>query len=327
MKRKLCLFLALVMTLSFTVFSAPIETPILPINPTVDASVKLTSDAGSSVLAGTAVNFTTQVSDVPKSSGIASAYFSYDYSDGLEFDGDVTLSGLPGWEVSDITDSNGNLSFTISGPAITSTFAVKFTFNVAFNTTSRLSLALDSVRLYDGDGDKVTAKKSSSNCSFGVKSVVPFFENKGASIRINNTPAIRFGMRVEKDTVYKSEFGSGSYSYSSSDKVKFGMLCIAKDALSGELTVDTKNAQKIIFKTPLIDNSDELVFVHVVDNLGSYVMEFVTRPYIEYKADNGETVYFYADTTTRSAEYVAKTELERTTDSAKRELLNKFISE
>ena len=65
-----------------------------------------------------------------------------------------------------------------------------------------------------------------------------------------------------------------------------------------------------------------------MDNLGSNVMEFVTRPYVEYKADNGETVYFYADATTRSAEYVAKAELDSPTiDSAKRELLNKFISE
>ncbi|MBQ7898169.1 MAG: hypothetical protein IJ323_07065 [Clostridia bacterium] len=327
MKRKICLFLALAVILSFTVCAGAIETPILPINPTVDATVKLVSDADSNVLAGTEVNFTTQISDVPKSSGIASAHFSYDYSDSLELDGGITLSGLPGWSVSDVTNTNGNLSFTISGPAVTSSFAVKFTFDVALNPTSRLSLTLDSVSLYDGNEKKVTANKTSSSCVFNVESVVPLFENIGASLRINNTPAIRFGMRVEKDTVYKKEFGSGNYSYSSSDNIKFGMLCIAKDTLSGELTVDTKGAHKELFKTPLIDNSGELVFVYEIDNLGSYLLEYVTRPYISFETESGDVVYFYGEAKTRNAEYVAKTELKSTTDTAKRELLNKFISE
>lgn len=323
MKRKICLFLALAVILSFTVCAGAIETPILPINPTVETTVKLTSDADSSVIAGTEVNFTTHIS---KSTGIASAHFSYDYSDSLEFDGDVTLSGLNGWEVSDLTDNNGNLSFTISGPSTTNAFAVKFTFNVAFNPTSRLSLDLDDVKLYDENDSRVSIKKQSTSCTMNAKSVVPLFENIGASLRINNTPALRFGMRVEKDTVYKEAFGSGKYSYSSSDYLKFGMLCIEKSALKGELTVDTKGAHKEIFKTTFSDNSNEVVFVYTINNISSNTLEYVTRPYVEYKTDDGDVVYFYGETKTRSAEYVAKTELKSETDTAKRELLNKFIS-
>ena len=326
MKRKISLLLALVMVLSLTAYAA-IETPIIPVSPIENTKVTLTSDADSPVLAGTAVEFTTKIEGISKSNGITSGHFSYDYSDGLEFAGDVYLSGAPGWTVSGITDENNTLSFDIEGEEITSTFAVRFTFNVAVAPTSRQSVKLDTASLYDTKSNRVVVTKNSSNNSFSVESVVPDFDNLGASVRINNEPAIRFGMRVEKDDVYKKAFGSGSYSYSSSDKIKFGMLCIAKDALDGVLTIDTKGVYVKNFKETFIDNSNELVFVYEIDPIGSKTYSYATRPFISYELDNGEVVYFYGVTKTRNAEYVAQTELKSETDAAKKELLNKFINE
>ena len=315
----------MLMIFSLTV-TAAIETPIIPVNPVEVARVTLSSNADSKVLAGASVEFTTKVEDLG-SNGVASAHFSYNYSDCLEFDGEVVLNGLPGWTVSDLKDENNNLSFDISGPEITSDFAVKFTFNVSLAPTSRPSVRFDSVYLYEEDGKTVNTTKSSSNNSFNVESVVPSFDNLGASLRINNTPAMRFCMVVKKDAVYKSAFGNGSYSYSSSDKIKFGMLCIAKDKLDGALTVETEGVYVKNFTSAFLDNTNELRFVYQYDNLGSNTMEFVTRPFITYELDNGEKVYFYGPVKTRSAEYVAEVELERETDAKKKELLKKFISE
>lgn len=314
----------MLMIFSLTV-TAAIETPIIPINPTETASITLSSNADSKVLAGSSVEFTTRVEGI-SSSGVASAHLVYNYSDCLEFDGEVVLNGLPGWTVSDLKDENNTLSFDISGPEIRSDFAVKFTFNVSLAPTPRPSVRFDSAYLYSEEGRIVNATKSSSNNSFNVESVVPSFDNLGASLRINNTPALRFGMMVKKDEVYKSAFGNGSYSYSSSDKIKFGMLCIAKDKLDGALTVDTEGVYVKNFTSALIDNTNEVVFVYQYDNLGSNTMEFVTRPFITYELDNGEKVYFYGAVKTRSAEYVAEVELKSETDSKKKELLKKFIS-
>lgn len=321
--------LSLVSALSINIAASVIETPTIPIKPTTPtttpAEVRLTSDVDGTVRGGTTVNFTTEISKLP-TKGVSSVELVYTYSDSLEFNGNITTSGLPaGFEISEYTDKNNKISFNISSSnTAQSTFTVSFSFDVAINPTSDLYVKLYTVSLKDGDAKSVDVKVSTSTVYFEADSIVPLFEHIGASLRINNTPALRFAMRVEKDDAYKSLKGTGKYTYSSGDTLKFGMLYIPESKLTGELEVDTKDAHKEIFKSAFTDNANELVFAYTVENFSGNTTNFVTRPFIIYES-NGEILYFYGEAKVRSASQVAKAELKSTTDTAKKAMLNKFI--
>ena len=303
-----------------------LETPMIPIITTATKVRFSSTNAGSTVIAGSSVNFKTEFSGLPQG-GLSSIEVSYSFSDSFIFNDDITLLGAPGWEVSDLSYDNGSLSFTASGRSpLKSAFAANFSFAVSKNPTSSLEVTLDSVKLFDGEGDEVKRfDKYSNNNHFSAKSAVPLFENLGAALRINNTPALRFGMRVEKDDVYKEAFGSGDYKYSSNDKIKFGIVYIYEDALTGELLVDNTKAHVVDMRTPVSENSNEIVFAVTIENFPTNKTNYVIRPFASFENDEGEVTYFYGDEKVRSAEYVAEIELVNTTDETKKALLEKFI--
>jgi hypothetical protein len=164
--------------------------------------------------------------------------------------------------------------------------------------------------------------KSYRNNTFKSKSAVPSFENLGAALRINNTPALRFGMRVEKDEIFTETFGS---KYNSSSSMKFGIVSINKASLKGELGVETKDARVKIIETPFSETSSEIIFVDTIENFSENTTEYVFRPFVKYENQNGEEIYYYGDVKTRSAKYVASAELKSTVDENKKKLLNNFV--
>ncbi len=336
MKKRFSVILAVILTLTLVsslginIAASVIETPIIPLLPAVSTEVRLTSDAEKTVHGGTTVNFVTEINELPQN-GVSSVELVYTYADSLEFNGNITTSGLPtGWEISEYTDENNKISFDVTDLSgentVKKSFAVRFSFDVSMTPASDLYLKLSTVRLLDGDGNTVyDVVVSPSRVDFEADSVVPLFEHIGASLRINNTPALRFAMRVEKDEVYKAVLGEGKYSYSNDDTLKFGMLYIAESALIGELEVGTKGAHKEIFKKAFTDNANEIVFAYTVENFLGNKTNFVTRPFVIYEGDDGEILYFYGEAKIRSASQVAEAELRSTTDTAKKAMLNKFI--
>ncbi len=336
MKKRFFSIIALVLTLSLVsvlginIAAAVIETPIIPVLPTVSTEVRLTSDAEETVHGGTTVSFITEVNEVPKK-GISSVELVYSFSDSLEFNGNITTSGIPsGWEISEYEIKNNKLIFDVTDVtgenAVKRSFAVRFSFDVSTTPSSDLYVELYSVDLKDADGKALyDVEVFPDRVEFEADSVVPLFEHIGASLRINNTPALRFGMRVERDEAYKAAMGDKKYSYSDDDTLKFGMLYIEENALVGDLVAGKKGVHTEIFKEAYSDNANEIVFTYTVENFLGNATNFVTRPFVIYEGDDGEPIYFYGEAKVRSASQVAEAELESTTDANKKKLLNKFI--
>ena len=324
MKKIALILVAAIILSAFTVLGeGVIELPKVPVGSS-SVKVRLSSDADETVPAGSVVNFNTEITP-DEATGIKEATLSYVYSDSLEFDGNVTLSGLPsGWKASKYTDTNNVITFTVRNSTVSSpiktAFSVKFSFTVSSDPVSDLSVTFGTLKIVNGEGKTETnVPKSYRNNTFKSKSLIPLFENLGASLRINNTPTLRFGMRVEKDEVFDGIFTSGNYS--SDADMKFGIISINKNSLSGELTATTNGARVKVLETVFSETASEVVFVDTLDSFPSNTTEYVFRPFVLYK-----NVYYYGDVKTRNAEFVASAELRSTVDSNKIALLNKFIN-
>lgn len=337
MKKRISLLLVFTllvssMILTLTAFGADgvIETPMVPLNPTTkpetqktEVTVALSSDAQGALIGGQTVEAQTKFSDIPEDK-ISSVTLSYTYSDSLVFNNDITVEGVSGAEISAVSDSNGVLTFTVSKlSSASSAFAVKFSFTLLDKPERDNSISL-SANAKTPANKEVTVKYGKNRVSFTAESVVPAFANLGASLRINNAPALRFGLRVEKDANYISAMGSANFVYSADSKMQFGMLSIQKTALVGELTVDTRGAHNEKFKTVLSENSNEIVFAYTLESFASNTTTYVTRPYVSYTSESGEVVYYYGEVKERTAKFVAEAELQSETDTKKIALLNKF---
>lgn len=326
-KISLILVIAIILSAFTALAEGVIELPKVPLSASA-VKVKLTSDADGTVPAGSVVSFNTEITP-DETKGIKTATLSYVYSDSLEFNGDITLSGLPsGWRVSKYTDSNNVITFSLNNysgnVSVKTTFSVKFSFTLSDDPASDLSVTFGTLEIVNGEGEiEKNVPKTYRNNSFKAKSVIPLFENLGASLRINNTPTIRFGMRVEKDEAFDEIFTSGSYS--SDAGMKFGIVSINKNSLSGELSVDTKGARVKVLETVFTETSSEVVFVDTLESFPSNTTEYVFRPFVVYENGKGDTLYYYGDVKTRSAEFIASAELKSTVDETRIALLNKFI--
>lgn len=306
-----------------------VELPMVPIGSVTPIIVKMTSDADNNVDSGSFVKFNTSISNLG-TNGLSKAEFVYSFSDGLEFGDDVKIVGIPeGWAIGEVENVNNTLSFTIgdesgTNPVDGRDLDVTFSFKVAAVSGSQLSVNLSRVILYDKYGDRAgSVSKSVSNNTFTTEASVPNISNIGASLRINNTPALRFGMRVDKDDSFYRAFPNG-FEYSVDAEMKFGMLIIEETKLSGrELTASTSGVNKIVFEEVFQSNSNELVFVHMIDNVTNYKKNYVFRPFVMYN-EEGEYKYHYGEAKTRSAQTVANMELASETSTKKIEMLNKF---
>lgn len=333
-KRILAVVMALVMlasTAGIALAAGGVELPMIPIGNTTTVSVKLSSDADELVHSGGRVVYTTCISNLYDVS-LSKADFRYTYSDGIVFQNDVKVIGLPeGWSITTPVNSNNSLSFTVkddSGKnAITGRdLDVTFSFKVAAVSGSQQFVTLSDAILYDESGDTINLSMKTTNNTFTTEATIPHVKNIGASLRINNTPALRLGMTVAKDERFGIVFPDGFDPESS--EMKFGMLVIEKNKLSGELTVNTSSAVKELFTQEFSSTNNEIVFVYTIDEVKSFTKEYVFRPYVMYReTPDGEYQYHYGETRTRSAKTVAEMELLSETSTKKIEMLKKFIEE
>ncbi len=339
-KRILAAVFALMLVLSSITVAAKngVELPMIPIesNPLVaEADVRLSSGSSSTVYYDDDILFTTEVSNFG-SKGLSKAVFTYTYSAGLEFNGDIKVDNLSsGWQVTDTINSANKLSFTVgdnsgSSALVDTSLSLSFSFGVTALSGNDLSLKLSSVSLYDKNGGAVKYRTIEVNNKFSTEAAIPEMKNLGAALRINNTPAIAFGMSVTKDAAFMSAFPSGKYVYSQDSDLKFGIIVIERDKLTSDLNVSTDGAEVIYF-TELSDidsnsNANELVFSYVIDSITDYTKEYTFRPFVAFReASSGSYSYYYEAAKNRSAEYIAKAELKNEFTPEKVELLNKFV--
>lgn len=333
-KRITAIALALVILVStacIALAAGGVELPMIPIGSTSTVNVKLSSDADEFVHSGGKVIYTTGISNIYNVS-VSRVDLRYTYSDGIVFGNDVKVIGLPdGWSVSNVENSNNTLSFTVKDDGTSNAVTgrdldITFSFKVATVSGSQQSVNLSDAIVYDDKGDTVSLSLKATNNTFTTEASIPTVKNIGASLRINNTPALRLGMIVSKDECFNIVFPEGYDP--DSQAMKFGMLIIEKSKLSGELTVTTGGVTKEIFSEEFSSTHNEIVFVHTIDKVTDYDKEYVFRPYVMYReTPDGEYKYHYGETKTRSAKTVAEMELLGETSTKKIEMLNKFIED
>ena len=335
------LFLTLLLILSSTVTLAAkdddgvIEMPMVPILPNTPAEtsfalVTLVSDSDSSVHEGQRITFTTTISEINED-GISRAEIEYAYTGAFTYLENFYASGLPeGWSAVSSKTSYGKLLITLnkndSVKNLTSNATLTFSFEVDPEANAEMSIGFGRVNLYDAFGEEINLfDKKVYKCSFSAYTATPAFNNIGASLRINNIPALRFGVVVTKDSVFDKYFENGDFSYSEDAEVKFGMLLIPTSKLEGELKRDNPLARVEIFESAFSENSNDVVFTMVENNVTDYKVSYTFRPFMMHKNPDGTYTYIYGDTLSRSAEGVAKAELLHATDEVVKYLLQKFI--
>lgn len=334
MKKQFTAILLTVMLLfsmaTFIFAAGGVELPMIPIGGTTSLTVKLSSDTNGTVLSGEDVVFTTGISEIG-TEGLSKVELSYTYTNGLEFRNDVKVIGIPsGWEISEITNENNVISFSVSdatgeNPVSGRDLDITFSFRVASVSGSQLSVNFSDLSLYNKYGETVTRlTKRVTNNTFTTEASIPNIRNIGASLRINNDPALRLGMIVSKDARFIRAFPDG-FKADNAD-VKFGMLVIEETKLRGELTVKTSGVTQEIFKESFSESTNEIIFVHTVNNVTNYKKNYVFRPFVMYReTPDGEYMYHYGEAKTRSAKTVAEMELLSETSAKKIEMLNKFV--
>lgn len=332
-KRIIATFMTLVIlvsTASVVLAAGGVELPMIPIGSTTVVNVKLSSDADEFVYNGGSVKYTTEISDVG-ADGLSRADLEYTYSDGLIFGDDIKVIGLPdGWTVGQPAIGNNKLVFSVFDETgenhITGrNLDITFSFTVATVSGSQQSVNLTSVILKDKRGITIAPiSKRVTNNTFVTEASIPMVKNIGASLRINNTPAMRLGMTVAKDERFHRAFPDG-FKPDNAD-MKFGMLIIEKSKLVGELTMDTRSATSTVFTEEFSSTNNEIVFVHTLSNLTDYKKDYVFRPFVMYReSSDSEYKYHYGETKTRSAKTVAELELLSEVSTKKIELLKKFV--
>lgn len=333
-KRLTAILLTAVMLVSTAIIALAaggVELPMIPIVSSTVINVKLSSSADGYASTGSDVVFTTGISEIG-TDGLSRVEISYTYSDGLVFNDDVRIIGLPeGWTVSEAVCENNNLSFTAYADSNEDSIQgrnldITFSFRVATVSGSSQALNFSNISLYDKYGSFISrVSQKVTNNAFVTEASVPAVKNIGASLRINNGAALRFGMLVSKDSHFNRAFPDG-FTYSKDADMQFGMLVIEKTDLSGELTIKSKYADVVMFEKEFSSNVNEIVFVATVDKVTNYKKEYTFRPFVKYReTPDGEYQYHYGETKTRSAKTVAEMELVGETSSKKIEMLKKFI--
>lgn len=327
----LCTIVLLLVLLTATAFASDVtETPIIrPEKSFLSAS--LTSDASGNYVLGDSVVFTTNLTSSSADKKFASATVKYKVSSGLALVGEPVFTTLPdSWSIREYTLENGVLSLKVATDKVEDALSeLKIEFTLKADYSGEKSVTFDSVSATDKFNMYfiVVSMKATNNTFtvLGEKEEVlpPSFSNLGAALRINNTPALRFGMTVEKDEVYKSAF-TGNFEYSAECDMKFGMLVIEKSKYSAPLTPNHADVTNKIFTEALSESDERVTFALTLDEVDDYGKEYVFRPYAMVKYGD-EYLYFYGDEKTRSAKGVAGSALASETDQKKIELLNEFV--
>ena len=258
---------------------------------------------------GDTVDFTFEINDIQEP-GLSSIEMVIVHSDGIKFD-KATAEGLvSGWTIWDPNVSDGTVKLAIVDDTVVTPGLSDITLTVSFTVDTdeykKQSVKLSELYIYDFDINEVTDfSKKVDEAEFFVNTPEYSLVNKGASLRVNNTPALRFGAQA----------------VSLPSDVSVGMLYCKTSELYGELTHSAQNAKALELKQLSGD-------VYVTDAVGfeSNTEKFTFRPYVEIINGDGSKTYVYYDTLERSAEQVALAELESGVTSDMEEKLKGFCS-
>lgn len=264
----------------------------------------------SSLKKGDTVECTFKCEDIT-SSGLSSFEIFIEYSDGVRFNGDCKTSALPnGWVLWEPSVKNGVVKIGVVDESVVNAcfddVEVTLSFTVETENTADEFIKVSECCFYDFDlNERVDVKKDFKDVSFSVNASEIQIENLGASLRLNNTPALRFGAKIDNL------------------KGEAGMIVISKDKLSGELTRESVGAVLYEFSAPLYDN----VYTTSPIEIASLEEEYVFRPYVIYTPENEtEAVCVYFETLSRAGLDVAKAAFEVETDDIKKQLLTSLIN-
>lgn len=327
----LCFISILLVLLTVTALASDVtETPIIRPEKSF-LSATMTTDVEGEAVLGDSVVVTATLTSSSADKKFASATVNYKVSDGLEIEGEPVFTTLSdSWSVKEYALADGVLLLKVATDKVEDAVS-ELTIEITLKATStgEKSVVFDSVSATDKFNMYfIVVSKKATNNTFTVLAekeevLPPSFVNMGAALRINNTPALRFGMMVEKDEVYKSAF-TGNFQYSADGDMKFGMLMVEKDRYLEPLTINHTDVTNKIFTEALRESDDGVTFALTLEEVDDYGKEYVFRPYVMIR-DGAEYLYFYGEEKTRSARGVAESALASETDSKKIELLNKFV--
>ncbi len=249
-----------------------------------------------------------------KSPGLSSFDLVFNYSDGLQYNYDCATSPLPdGWVLWDPAVKENEIRVGVIDESVVSAgfdnIELTLSFTVVSDSFTEENITLEKRDFYDFDlllREDYTYTETAE--SFVVNLPKVSVENIGASLRLNSTPALRFGARIEN-------FGTkGSV---------FGMLVCPSDKLSGELTHTTPDAKVYTFTSALFDKTFSTPAVEV----SSIDEEYTFRPFVKFTTENTNKAYHILfDSVERSAKDVATLALEGETDEERISLLNGILS-
>ena len=297
------IFLFILLTICLLGFSTTAETPFM--------NVSLEADTDYILYRGDVIECRINYTDID-SIGLSSVELFIDFSDGLRYNSDATATGLSEeWSLWPPSMDNGLLKIgVVDDSAVTpgvSDFEIKFSFTVVSDSFSNEYVKIAEHYAYDFDINSVeNVGGNISAIEFAVNVPQAKVENLGASLRINNVPAIRFGMKC----------------LTLPENAECGILVIESAKLDGELTATSEG---VIILDADIKLSDDVLTTEAFEITSSNT-KYTFRPFAILKTFDGENFVVYFDTLERSAEDIAKMSLETETDSTKRTLLEAFCT-
>ena len=244
--------------------------------------------------------------------GLSSVELYVEFSDGLEYNSDASAKGLAQeWALWTPSVEGRTLKIgVVDDSAVTpgvDDFEIHFSFTVTSDTFSREYISLSEYYIYDFDINAVENPKADIKASsFVVNLPEASVDNLGASLRINNTPALRFGVKCN----------------TLPENADLGILVAKTESLDAELTHSTSGVTVLDADVKLSDGAYTTSAFEISSNSEKYTF----RPFAGLKMEDGNTYFVYFAPLERSAEDVARAALERETDSEKRTLLEGFSS-
>ncbi len=274
--------------------------------------VSFSNNAADTISKGDVVVYTLKCENI-KEPGLSSYDLIFDYSEGLSYNNDCSVASLPeGWVLWDPVDKNGEVRVGVIDESVVSAgfdnMELTLSFTVISEDFTEESVVLSQRDFYDFDlnlREDYTFADTTAGFFANMPDVT--LENIGASLRLNHTPALRFGAKLSGE----------------SEGIVFGMLVCESDKLEGELSHTTDEAKVYTFTKPLFDNTYSTPAIEVSSNTEKYTF----RPFVTFTTKNTQkSVNILFDELSRSVLDVAQLALENETDSSKTELLGAIIS-
>jgi len=300
MKKILICILTLICVIAFT---ATAEEPFL--------KFEFSCDAGEKLQNGDTVVCRAKYTDI-NDKGLSSVEFAVAFSDGLRFNNDAAATGLEnGWVLWNPNVGDGSVRFAAVDETVVMAgkkdIEITFSFTVISDSISNEYVQLVENYAYDFDMNEVTDFTSSlSHNPFWVGLPKVSVENAGASLRINKTPALRFGLKYE----------------ALPEDARAGVLVCESDKLEGELNHSTASSKELFSDNKIKDGFYSTDALEITSNTEKYTF----RPFVMLETSDGGEYYMYFEPLERSAADIAASELAVESDEEVQEILKGFIS-